>query len=705
MELARGLDAWAAVSEPADADKRLAEAAKALSRGLGHKPIRNLAEMRVMQARVLAKIDGGSASGRRGAALRAEKALRPVIADYPYHPEIGELQLLRARALVRAGRLKDGEEALRSIAIRRAGEPESTEAEVELQALADAHYRGKVHHPSLGERLERAESARGLRNIELSRSLLDAMIDDPKTPPATKMSARRSRAWTAYKARDYATCADDLRIVYDDAHSIDTREFLARCLDRGAMYEEAMKLWLGLVPSKGAAGRQALWAAIEQAYRAGRYAEGLELLARYDRKFKGHRAEREWLSAWMKMRSGDREGAIAGLAHVEKTQRSEAVRAAYFRGRLLLAGSSDEEREQGRALLKKIVDRSPLEYYGLMARQRLLDAGADPGPVPAVKAVAGEGVRPDEQAARDLFRALAQEHGEALPALVRGQALHAAGYEGEARRELRIAIDEFVQVTGSGGGYEPRHEDRIVGLAWRGTWQQPKLAPTKEARKTLRKSEVVEPLRAGLRTLAASLEDPHRFARLSNASDGPARTRWYIRAYRRDVEREAAAQSIEPVHLWSLMYTESRFRSHVISAVGARGVLQIMPWTGEQLVARLGEASGRFDTDRLFDPPYNIHLAAYYAAELLKKFHGQAAMAYASYNGGPSNVARWLAAKSKGPVPLELDVFIEEIPFGESARYTRRVLETQAIYSLLYQGALPRWTNAVDPAYEDNIDF
>jgi soluble lytic murein transglycosylase-like protein len=152
------------------------------------------------------------------------------------------------------------------------------------------------------------------------------------------------------------------------------------------------------------------------------------------------------------------------------------------------------------------------------------------------------------------------------------------------------------------------------------------------------------------------------------------------------------------------MYTESRFRSHVLSPVGARGVLQIMPWTGQQLAAGLGELGDRFDADTLFDPGTNIHYSAYYVAELLKKFHGQPAFAYGSYNGGPSNVSRWLAAKSSAR-PLELDVYIEEIPFSETQRYTRRVLETQAIYSLLYRGELPRWTNAVDPAFENNIDF
>jgi soluble lytic murein transglycosylase len=144
----------------------------------------------------------------------------------------------------------------------------------------------------------------------------------------------------------------------------------------------------------------------------------------------------------------------------------------------------------------------------------------------------------------------------------------------------------------------------------------------------------------------------------------------------------------------------------VVSPVGARGALQIMPWTGRQLADRLGELeNGRFDNDSLFDIDTNAHLSAKYVAELLHKFHGQAPMAYASYNGGPSNVARWLAAKSKAPGGVELDEFLEEIAFSESNRYAKRVTEVFAAYSLMYHGEIPHWSNKVDPEFEDNIDF
>ena len=198
-------------------------------------------------------------------------------------------------------------------------------------------------------------------------------------------------------------------------------------------------------------------------------------------------------------------------------------------------------------------------------------------------------------------------------------------------------------------------------------------------------------------TLAS--EGQHTWAEARSADD--------FSRFRPVLEREAASRGLDPNHLWALMYTESRFRRHVVSVVGARGALQIMPWTGRQLAERLGEYDGSFDFDTLFDINTNARLATYYVSELMAKFHGQPAMAYASYNGGPFNVSRWLAAKSSGGggTTLELDEFIEEIPFRETGRYTRRVLEVKAAYDLLYKGELPRWTNSVDPKFEDNINF
>jgi hypothetical protein len=295
--------------------------------------------------------------------------------------------------------------------------------------------------------------------------------------------------------------------------------------------------------------------------------------------------------------------------------------------------------------------------------------------------------------------------GAAWPPIRRAYQLYRAGFTEEARRELRVAT--FAYLKGREGfDSHTRSEATTEGLAWKAEWKIPKIAPTKAGRKTLRDRETAERLRTGLRDLSLAMDEPWGWSKLSEASDGTFKARWHPRAFRAAVEREARVQGIDPIHLWSLMYTESRFRRHVVSPVGARGALQIMPWTGRQLAERLGEMEdGRFDADTLFDIDTNAHLASYYVAELLRKFQGQGPMAYASYNGGPSNVARWLRSASKGKGELEMDAFIEEMVFTESYRYAKRVVEVHAAYSMLYRGELPELSNAVNTKIEDNIDF
>ncbi|MFY0542389.1 hypothetical protein [Nannocystis pusilla] len=111
----------------------------------------------------------------------------------------------------------------------------------------------------------------------------------------------------------------------------------------------------------------------------------------------------------------------------------QARAARYFRARALLAagtgakatGEAGEEqtpdRGEAERLLRQLVAEDPLGYYGLQARQRLLDVGADPGPVPALAPVPAEAnPPPDFAATRATFEALAGEFGWAFPALARG---------------------------------------------------------------------------------------------------------------------------------------------------------------------------------------------------------------------------------------------------------------------------------------------
>ena len=60
-------------------------------------------------------------------------------------------------------------------------------------------------------------------------------------------------------------------------------------------------------------------------------------------------------------------------------------------------------------------------------------------------------------------------------------------------------------------------------------------------------------------------------------------------------------------------------------------------------------------------------------------------LAVASYNAGPGAVNRWLKARGS----LELDAWVETIPYDQTRHYVKRVVGSWQIYRLLYGDAAP----------------
>lgn len=124
---------------------------------------------------------------------------------------------------------------------------------------------------------------------------------------------------------------------------------------------------------------------------------------------------------------------------------------------------------------------------------------------------------------------------------------------------------------------------------------------------------------------------------------------------------------------------ESEFSPRVISGVGARGLMQLMPRTAEEVAGWLGEP---FSLSALLDDPsYNARLGSAYLASLARQFDGNVVMMAAGYNAGPSRPIGWM--KLYGDPRLgEVDVvdFIEFIPFRETQNYVMRVAESLPVY-------------------------
>jgi soluble lytic murein transglycosylase len=70
-----------------------------------------------------------------------------------------------------------------------------------------------------------------------------------------------------------------------------------------------------------------------------------------------------------------------------------------------------------------------------------------------------------------------------------------------------------------------------------------------------------------------------------------------------------------------------------------------------------------------------------FLAFLLDHFSGSLPLSIAGYNAGEAAVDRWLRERGT----LELDEFLETIPYDETRNYTKRVLASVFAYSWLYQ--------------------
>ncbi len=155
----------------------------------------------------------------------------------------------------------------------------------------------------------------------------------------------------------------------------------------------------------------------------------------------------------------------------------------------------------------------------------------------------------------------------------------------------------------------------------------------------------------------------------------------YKLEYRDLIERYSAEQSLDPALVASMIYNESRFNPSAVSRIGARGLMQIMPETGEWLAGKFGEAAD-YAPDRLFDANTNLRYGCWYLGYLSRLFGGDMVKMAAGYHAGQNRVARWLEDRSISPDGHTLPV--DKIPFADTKQYVERVVKAHAIYQKRY---------------------
>jgi soluble lytic murein transglycosylase len=159
----------------------------------------------------------------------------------------------------------------------------------------------------------------------------------------------------------------------------------------------------------------------------------------------------------------------------------------------------------------------------------------------------------------------------------------------------------------------------------------------------------------------------------------------YPAAFQPALESAALEAGISASFLRAIAREESTFDPAVVSPARAYGLVQLIAPTARAYGKPLGLPS---DPASLKRPDVNLRIGARFMRDLFDRYQAFAPLVPAAYNAGQGATDRWLASTKL----RALDAFIEAIPYRETRRYTRRVLQSFAIYRWLDAGevqALP----------------
>jgi soluble lytic murein transglycosylase len=143
---------------------------------------------------------------------------------------------------------------------------------------------------------------------------------------------------------------------------------------------------------------------------------------------------------------------------------------------------------------------------------------------------------------------------------------------------------------------------------------------------------------------------------------------------------QAGQAGIDPSWAYAILRAESAWAADARSGADARGLMQLVPGTAEQVARRHGLPWEGGQS--LYDPATNIALGTRYLAELAARYGGAPWLASAAYNAGPAKLDQWLAARGS----LEPDLFVASIPYKETREYVARVMAFSVIYDWRQQG-------------------
>lgn len=557
-----------------------------------------------------------------------------------------EVRFRTARCREALGETAKARAAYEQIVREDPGRPAAASAEERLRAMDPGF---AIPAPW---RLERARTLVRRREWAAALEELDRIPADATDPPAAEVAWERAQALYLHRRRwDEAAAAYAAVAALGGRHAEEAEFLRARSLARDLRDEEAIAAYREFARRhpRSARATDALYLAATLELYLNRFDDAiaaLEDLVGRNRTGPG-RPQSRWslgLAYYLAGRPADALPLFDGTIGDDDDPYSR-TRAQYW-GAVVRRdlGKTDE----ARALWKTVIAEKPLHWYAQLARHRLAELGDDP---------------PPPYPERGVGRSDLVERCDELPAEV--EALRRAGLVPEARARLLGELEGLVA---------PAAGDELRDLCAR--------------------LLCVDAAEVPYRHVAVAHQDD--WGLVLDAGHLAFWEAAYPRAWRDDVEAAAAAHGVSPYLIWAIMRQESSFDPDVVSTAKAIGLLQMIPPTTERMLAARGET---YEDDILFDPERNIALGTEYIARIDRKFHGQAPLTAAGFNGGPHNVARWLRDFGE----TRPDVFVERIPYDQTRNYVRRVVTSYARYLYLYESDENAWPLDLSSALRTDV--
>ena len=159
----------------------------------------------------------------------------------------------------------------------------------------------------------------------------------------------------------------------------------------------------------------------------------------------------------------------------------------------------------------------------------------------------------------------------------------------------------------------------------------------------------------------------------------------------------AKNRNLDHYQVAGLIRQESVFNPRAKSHANAYGLMQLLIPTARATARKYG-SSATITADALFQPALNIELGTAYMRDQFDKF-GRIEYVAVAYNAGPGRVNPWRAS-----LPVEIDEFVEGIPFRETKSYVQGVIRNSAQYRRLYDESGSFKSNVGTKALRGEID-